>query len=214
MELIELEFSGPSHTWACGLSEDTRKSARLDRSLCNADWSTRFSNASVKHLPAIQSDHCPLLISPNGFAPISALNKPFWFQAAWMTHEQFDDFVKNKWSNEIPLVPFLKTFSHELQSWNKEVFHNIFQKKRELFARIGGIQKKLAFNHDRGLIKLEGKLRRELDEVLYREELLWYQKSRADWIKNGDRNTSYFHLSTVVRRWRNKIVALKDDQGN
>ncbi|KAL2929233.1 RNA-directed DNA polymerase from mobile element jockey [Bienertia sinuspersici] len=36
MELVELEFSGLSHTWARGNSEETRKSARLDRALCNA----------------------------------------------------------------------------------------------------------------------------------------------------------------------------------
>ncbi|KAK9689271.1 hypothetical protein RND81_09G048000 [Saponaria officinalis] len=36
-ELIELEFSGPSHTWARGNSEETRRSARLDRALCNSE---------------------------------------------------------------------------------------------------------------------------------------------------------------------------------
>ncbi|KAL2899016.1 Dynein heavy chain 14 axonemal [Bienertia sinuspersici] len=82
MELIEVEFSGPSHTWTRGLSEETRKSARLDRTLCNTEWAERFSNGMVRHLPAIQSDHCSLLISPNGFTPISSMNKPFRFQAA------------------------------------------------------------------------------------------------------------------------------------
>lgn len=89
MELIELQFSGFIHTWSRGNFEETRKSARLDRSLCNGLWSTRFSRALVKHLPAVQSDHTPLLISHDGFAPLEVLNKPFCFQAAWMTHEKF-----------------------------------------------------------------------------------------------------------------------------
>ncbi|XP_021774659.1 uncharacterized protein LOC110738569 [Chenopodium quinoa] len=83
-QLLEVEFSGPSHTWARGNSMDTRRSARLDRVLCTGDWSLRFDKARVKHLLAIQSDHCPLLISPNGFAPLEALNIPFRFQAAWL----------------------------------------------------------------------------------------------------------------------------------
>ncbi|XP_074271647.1 uncharacterized protein LOC141595580 [Silene latifolia] len=36
-ELIELAFTGPSHTWARGNSIETRQSARLDRALCNSD---------------------------------------------------------------------------------------------------------------------------------------------------------------------------------
>ncbi|KAL2923360.1 Protein MON2, partial [Bienertia sinuspersici] len=131
MELIELEFSGPSHTWARGLSDEIRKSARLDRALCNSAWATRFTNASIKVLPAIQSDHCPLFISPNGFAPLNSINKPFRFQAAWLTHEKFQEFVQSKWSNQVPLIPFLSKFSKDRQEWNKNVFHNIFQKKKE-----------------------------------------------------------------------------------
>ncbi|XP_074303625.1 uncharacterized protein LOC141638090 [Silene latifolia] len=79
-ELIELEFSGPLHTWARGTSIETRQSARLDRALCNSDWSMMFSDASVKHLPAFQSDHCPLLISPNGFSPLNLVQQPFGFK--------------------------------------------------------------------------------------------------------------------------------------
>ncbi|KAL2927601.1 LINE-1 retrotransposable element ORF2 protein [Bienertia sinuspersici] len=192
--------------------KETRRSARLDRTLCNGMWTTRFSQASVKHLPAVQSDHCPLFISPIGFPPLSALNKPFWFQVVWLTHEKFQSFIEEKWESQAPLVPLLNSLSQDLQQWNKNVFHNIFQKKRELMARIGGIQKQLATHTHRGLIKLENRLRRELDEVLYQEELLWYQKFRAEWIRDGDRNTSFFHLSTLVRRWRNRIDAIRDDQ--
>ncbi|KAL2941061.1 Zeaxanthin epoxidase chloroplastic [Bienertia sinuspersici] len=54
MELLELEFVGPSHTWARGLTKETRKSSRLNRALCNSSWATRFSNAYVKILPTIQ----------------------------------------------------------------------------------------------------------------------------------------------------------------
>ncbi|KAL2929467.1 Epithelial membrane protein 2 [Bienertia sinuspersici] len=114
MELLEIVFSGPSHTWARGLTEETRRSARLDRVLCNTEWASHFSNASVKHLPAIQSDHCPPLISLNGFSPLRAINKPFRFQAAWMTHEKFQGFVENSWNNEAPLVPFLSDFAKTL----------------------------------------------------------------------------------------------------
>lgn len=50
---------------------------------------------------------------------------------------------------------------------------------------------------------------RELNEVLDQEELLWYQKSRSLWIRDGDRNTSFYHKSTMIRRNRGRIRALK-----
>lgn len=45
------------------------------------------------------------------------------------------------------------------------------------------------------------------------EELLWYQKSREKWLEFGDRNTKYFHTSTIIRRKSNRIEALKNDAG-
>lgn len=42
--------------------------------------------------------------------------------------------------------------------------------------------------------KTEAKLRRELYDVLYQEEIIWFQKSRLEAIKDGDRKTKFFHL--------------------
>ena len=49
--------------------------------------------------------------------------------------------------------------------------------------------------------------------VLEQDEVLWYQKSREKWIVLGDRNTKYYHTTTIVRRKRNKIEMLKDEVG-
>lgn len=142
------------------------------------------------------------------------MNHPFKFQATWLTHEQFQAFVKDSWLPNEPLVSALDKLARDLTSWNKEVFGNIFHQKKHLLARIAGIQTTLSRECNRGLIKLEARLRRELDDILEREEILWYQKSRIEWISNGDRNTSFFHMSTIRRRWRNTITTIKDDSGH
>lgn len=135
MELLEVEFAGASHTWARGLSPETRRSARLDRALCNGDWGLRFSEAKVKHLPSIAYDHCPILISLNGFAPLHTMARPFYFQATWMTHENFHDFVHDHWNPSVPLIESLSSLSESLQTWSKEIFHNIFKTKK--FSLLG-----------------------------------------------------------------------------
>ncbi|PKI46795.1 hypothetical protein CRG98_032792 [Punica granatum] len=53
----------------------------------------------------------------------------------------------------------------------------------------------------------------DLEENLIKKDLIWRQKSRELWLKDGDRNTKFFHLSTVIRRRANQIAAIKDNNG-
>jgi hypothetical protein len=43
-----------------------------------------------------------------------------------------------------------------------------------------------------------------MDELLYRKEMMWLQRSRMAWLKEGDQNTSYFHKQAVWRAHKNK----------
>ena len=63
-------------------------------------------------------------------------------------------------------------------------------------------------------LELEASLNLELDDWLEREDLKWKQKSRELWAKEGDRNTRFFHLSTLVRRRRNRINEIKLEDGS
>lgn len=40
----------------------------------------------------------------------------------------------------------------------------------------------------------------EVDTILRQEESLWKQRSRTQWLKEGECNTKYFHTSTLTRR--------------
>ena len=50
--------------------------------------------------------------------------------------------------------------------------------------------------------------------MLAREEILWKQKSRIQWLTSSTLNTRFFHLTTIIRRRRNTIDFLKDKHGN
>ncbi|XP_074282616.1 uncharacterized protein LOC141607155 [Silene latifolia] len=111
---IDLDFSGPEYTWMRGHSNSTRKWARLDRAVCNSSWRIMFAEGSLRHLVQNQSDHCPIIMNTNGFAPIPKALRPFRFQAAWMNHNKFSDFINHNWNNSEPLFPFVHDFAVKL----------------------------------------------------------------------------------------------------
>lgn len=83
--------------------------------------------------------------------------------------------------------------------------------KTSYFGKAWRIQRALENYDNKSLVQLEGKLKRDLKEVLAQEELLWYQKSRKDWILYGDRNTTFFHNKTITQRKKSCTEAIKDE---
>jgi len=60
----------------------------------------------------------------------------------------------------------------------------------------------------------EGNILSQLEERRKQEEILWKQKSRVQWLKEGEKYTKFFHKSLIQRRQHNRILSLKDANGN
>ena len=57
-------------------------------------------------------------------------------------------------------------------------------------------------------------IRKEINDLLDSEEIMWHQRSRVQWLGLGDRNTKYFHTRALERRKRNTINNIMDENGN
>lgn len=57
------------------------------------------------------------------------------------------------------------------------------------------------------------KLKKEINDLLENEEIMWQQRSRVQWLGLGDRNTKYFHSKASERRKKNTIAGLRDENG-
>ena len=57
-------------------------------------------------------------------------------------------------------------------------------------------------------------LRKELGQVYKDKEAYWEQKSRALWLQEGDKNTSFFHMKMIQRRNGHNIMGLILDDGS
>ena len=211
-QLIDLGAYGGKYTWSRYNQGSTRIAKRLDRAFGDVSWRNQFPEAFVTNLPRLHSDHSPILLNC-GYYQMRG-HRPFRFQAAWMNHDLYTSVVKEAWirgGNDT--INCLKEVTWDSVKFNQEVFGNVFKKKKELEARINGIQRRLESWDSVSLELLEKSLRQEYEKVLEQEELIWYQKSREKWVKFGDRNTNFFHTQTITRRRRNKIHGLHIEGG-
>lgn len=55
--------------------------------------------------------------------------------------------------------------------------------------------------------------RSSIDTLWRQEEQYWGQRSRIKWLNYGDKNTKFFHASTVQRRDRNKLLRIQNGDG-
>ncbi|KAF7822209.1 ribonuclease H [Senna tora] len=212
--LIDMIPAGPFFTWEGPKRLGQGKLyKRLDRVLCNQNWRTTFSDASSRCLTRINSDHHPLLVSMEEIGA-NTQNRPFRFENCWMQHEDFTAFFKQEWNQTSDLNTKILKLQNSLKTWNKDVFGDISKKKKRLLNRINGIQVAIDKKLNPFLEDLGRKLAKELEMVLNQEEALWFQKARCQWIRDGDRNTRYYHTKTISHRRKNKILMLKDRDGN
>ncbi|CAJ2669285.1 unnamed protein product [Trifolium pratense] len=188
--LMEVTTAGTKFTWRGPLwNGRDRVFKKLDRVLCNVSWRLKYHDGFAKVLPRVQSDHHPIIVFYEG-EPNEGRNRPFRFEAAWNTHENFKQVLQENWNRGRDLVFLLNNLTDNLKVWNKEVFGNIFKRKKELLARLNGIQNSRNYGYSNFLESLEKELQDQLATTLYQEECLWYQKSRGKWIADGDRNTN------------------------
>ena len=95
----------------------------------------------------------------------------------------------------------------KLHAWSKKKFGNITNELEKSRTRL---EELMSMNADRNDIRKESD---HMQELLYREEMLWMQRSRIDWLREGDRNTNFFHRRAVWRARKNKVKRLVDDSG-
>ena len=108
----------------------------------------------------------------------------------------------------------LKEMKDKIKKWNKEEFGNILEEKQRLEQRMEDLQQMdilEGIQEDR--INEEGIIINQLEERRKQEEILWRQKSRVQWLREGERNTKFFHKAMIQHRQRNRIFSIKRQEG-
>lgn len=96
--LIDIGFKGRFWTFEKKVSGGSYTRVRLDRALGSAEWSAQFPLASLSHLTASTSDHCPIYLELNGEPTNSTSAHVFRYEVAWETHENLKGTIQSSWA--------------------------------------------------------------------------------------------------------------------
>ena len=97
-----------------------------------------------------------------------------------------------------------------LRVWNKKTFGHVRNSLKQKLAELKLEEENGGYRNNPSRIQI---LRDDIQQLQGKEECMWKQRSRNRWLKEGDRNTKYFHYRANQRNRRNLIVGLEDDNG-
>lgn len=153
------------------------------------------------------SDHRPILLS---FVLEEAVRGSgrFYFDKRMIGKERIEEAVRNAWSgfgDPTSLIDRLAVCRRELSQWKRA---NNFNSRNRIPKLQEALEKEIA--RLQSSARSMSRLRTELAQAHKEEERFWRQRSREQWLKEGDMNTSYFHNVVKGKKIRNRVLMLKD----
>ncbi|KAK1261720.1 hypothetical protein QJS04_geneDACA011581 [Acorus gramineus] len=153
--------------------------------------------------------------------PLQSHPKPFKFFIAWLRHDTFMDTLKQAWSVDIPgtaMYRLAKKLQHTklvLKAWSLQHFGRAQERVGCTRERLATVQ--ITLQNDplnKQLIVEEEEFRAQYEEALKREEEIFCQKARLNWLQEGDSCTKFFYSQFAARKSHNTLrkVVLPDGQ--
>lgn len=131
----------------------------------------------------------------------------------WTLEQSATEIICDAWnlptegSPLFQMVCSLKNTKLALKRWNKLVFGRVQANIIDTRAKIALIQ---AAPPTPDSLASDKSLQQLLDTLLLKEQHLWGDKAKEQWLEEGDQNSKFFHVSTLIRRRRNKIVSVQN----
>ncbi|GKV29990.1 hypothetical protein SLEP1_g38860 [Rubroshorea leprosula] len=211
--LVDLPLTRRKFTW---YRSDGSAKSRLDRFLLSDGMINFWGDCCQIGLNRTTSDHCPVMLKKvnSNWGP-----KPFRTLNCWDQHPEFVKMVEENWNSAgvegwkgYVCKEKLKRLRNKLKKWNSEVFGSFEKQIAEAATKINEVDNK---NEDGELTEEDIMLRKEgfseLWEAWKRREVAWKQKTKLDWVKQGDANSKLFHRIMNSNRRRKMIRGIYKD---
>lgn len=134
--LVDLPSNNGIFTWNNKRVGSQQIDSRLHRFLISDNATHLGGEFIASILPVSGSDHWPIAIQWN--CPDNSIRCPFRFEAFWLTHLNFNEFVRSTWlkfnpSSGTKMSIFqwkLKHLKEEIKHWNHTTFGNILKHRQ------------------------------------------------------------------------------------
>jgi hypothetical protein len=134
----------------------------------------------------------------------------------WRRDSSYTWMVETAWGsldnpmNLSQLSSQLEAVTGTMKDWEQFSFGSVRQELNRLRRELDSVRRSSLHS---GPTRRERQLMARLSELLTREEVMEKQRSRIEWLREGDRNTSFFQARSKERVRINRISALRRDDG-
>lgn len=177
-----------------------------------------FREIKVWHIQMTTSDHCALVVE----CVEHSLNRRrrkrnFWYENMWQTDPSYMALIHDTWHQQAgvhglgEMQERLQVVQTTLGAWDQNVFGSV---KKTLAALRKELEEVRGQSVGARPSRREKRIMARITEMLSREEIMERQRSRLEWLKDGDRNTAMFQAKSRARARRKKIGALRREDGS
>jgi hypothetical protein len=208
-DLTDIQLEGYPYTWIKSRGSPAVVEERLDRAMANSKWLMTYPGVKLLNLLTSHSDHSPILLQ-NSPAVVTGKFYSFRFENAWLKEDDIQEVVEEGWGRESATDITYKTAqcADKLKWWGRRKrmkFKKEVSECSEEMERLRGCHDSINSGRYKEIQEKHARL-------LVQEETYWKQRAKMHWLKDGDMNTKFFHMSASTRQRAKRIDKLVNDE--
>ncbi|WJX23528.1 hypothetical protein P8452_12731 [Trifolium repens] len=208
-DLTDIHLEGHRFTWIKSGGTANVIEERLDRAMASTEWLTLFPEVKLTNLLASHSDHSPILLETNRQTRTTH-SYSFKFENLWLKEEDIVEVVESGWYKDPSAEVTEKVLScaDELQRWGRRKRSRFKEEVEACSAEMEFLRGK----YDSSSVRRYQELQNNHARYLVQEETYWRQRAKMHWLREGDLNTKFFHMSANARGKVKKVVKLVNEE--